>query len=114
MKLSDFKDEEAIEVISDLLAPIERIATNKNTATAKGGTVLSMARAMMKNNAAEVKEILAIMNRTEPEEYHCTAASVLKDLMELLSDTEFLRLFGVQSQTQTSAGSALESSEVSE
>jgi hypothetical protein len=114
VKLSDFKDEKAIEVVASLLEPIGKIAANKETAEAKGKTKLEFASALLKNNAAEVKDMLAILNDVDPADYHCSAASVLVDLLSMLNDPELMELFGLQSQTPASSGSASESTQAPE
>jgi hypothetical protein len=111
MKLSDFKDEKAIDVVARLLVPIGRIADNKKNAEAKDKSKLEFVSALLRNNAADVKDILAIMADVDPAEYHCTATSVLTDAMELFNDPDLMRLFGLQSETAASSGSASESTE---
>lgn len=100
MKLSDFKDEKAIEVVANLLVPIQKIVSNPETAKAKGKSMLEFASAMLLNNKRETMDMLAILADVDPAEYHCTAASVLFDTMNMLSDDELMRLFGLQSKTQ--------------
>lgn len=112
MRLSEFKDEKALEVVAGLLEPIGNIVTNTANATAKNGGLLDLAAAMLKNNAHDVMTMLAILDDKPPETYTCTAATVLRDVMNMLSDPELLQLFGLQSQTSTSAGSASLTSEV--
>lgn len=112
MRLSDFKDEKAIEVVADLLEPIANVVTNEKNAEAKDKGVLQFASAMLKNSAADVKSILAILDDKDPAEYHCTAASVLGDVVNMLSDPELMQLFGLRSETATSAGSASMKTEV--
>ena len=74
--------------------------------------MIALASAMLKNNAKDAKEILAILADKPIESYTCTAATVLKDMLNVLSDPDLLELFGLQSQTQTSAGSVSMNSEV--
>ena len=112
MRLSEFKAEKAIEVVAALLVPIGNIVANPANKEAKDSGVIALASAMRKNNATDAKEILAILADKPIESYSCTAATVLKDMLYVLSDPYLLELFGLQSQTQTSAGSALTSSEV--
>ena len=114
MKLSEFKDEKAIEVVAKLLVPIGNIVKNRDNANARGGTQLEFASAILANNPADVKDMLAILNDVDPAEYHCTAATVIFDTMNMLADEELLQLFGLQRQTQTSSTSASESGAESE
>lgn len=112
MRLSDFKDEKAIEVVADLLEPIFNIVSNAENAKAKDDGMIKFAGAMLKNSAKDVMSMLAILDDKEPSEYHCNAASVMRDVVNMLSDPELMQLFGLQRQTQTSAGSASEITEV--
>ena len=111
MRLSEFKDEKGIEVVAKLLVPIGNIASNPKNAKAKEGSMLTFASAMFQNNKKDVMEMLAILDDKEPSEYHCNAATILKDLINMLSDPEFLALFGLQSQTSSSSGSVSENIE---
>ena len=112
MRLSEFKKEKAIEVVANLLIPIGNIVANPANEEAKDGGVLKFASEMLKNNTKDAMEILAILADEPVESYTCTGVTVLKDMLTVLSDPDLLELFGLQSQTQTSAGSALTSSEV--
>lgn len=114
MKLSEFKDEKAIEVVARLLVPIGNIVKNRDNANARGGTQLEFASAILANNPSDVKNMLAILNDVDPSEYHCNAATVIFDVMNMLADEELLQLFGLQRQTQTSSTSASESGAESE
>lgn len=111
MRLSDFQDEKAIEVIGKLLPPIVRIAQRKENAEARDGSMASFAAAMLQNNAADVKEMLAVLNDEDPASYRCNAATVLRDVMVMISDPELLALFGLRSESTASSGSASENTE---
>ena len=112
MRLSEFKKEKAIEVVANLLIPIGNIVANPANKEAIDGGKIAFASAILKNNTKDAKDMLAILADEPIESYTCTAATVLKDMLNVLSDPDLLELFGLQSQTQTSAGSALTSSEV--
>jgi hypothetical protein len=109
MKLSDFKDDEAFEVVAQLLVPISNITGNG--VKKDGKTVAEYASELLKANKDDVKSIFAILNRTNAEDYHCTAASLMVDLVEMLADPELRVLFGLQSGTMASSGSASVSTE---
>lgn len=111
MKLSDFRDEKAIEVVADLLGPISKIVANKETAAAKDKGMIEFAAAMLRNSKRDVMDMLAILSGQKPEDYHCTAATVMKDVLDMFSDPELMQLFGLQRQTAGSSGSASESTE---
>lgn len=114
MKLSEFKDEKAVEVVARLLVPIGNIVRNRDNAKARGGTNLEFASAMLENNPTDVKNMLAILNDVDPSEYHCTAASVIFDVLSVFADEDLMQLFGLQGRTKTSSTSASESGAESE
>lgn len=111
-RLSDFKDEDAIRVVGELLVPIGNIVTNSINAGAKDKGALSFASSIFTNNTKDTLAMLAILSKTPSEEYSCTGATVLSDVIYMLSDPDLLQLFGLRSQTSTSAGSASLTSEV--
>lgn len=111
MRLSEFKDEKGIEVVAKLLIPIGKIATNTKNAESRNGSKLDFAAALLQNNPGEVKDMLAILADKDPAEYHCTAATVLMDVFNMVSDPELMMLFGLQRQTTASSGSASENTE---
>ena len=118
MRLSEFKDEKGIEVVAQLLVPISKIVSNKENAAIQkrlkdqGGSMLDFASAMLRNSPRAVMDMLAILDGKDPEHYHCSAATALRDVFNMLSDPELLSLFGLQSQTPVSSGSASESTGV--
>ena len=113
MRLSEFKEEKAFEVVAALLDPIGKITQNKENAAFRenGKTLMDFVKAMLKNNAPEVKEILVILDGKTPDTYHCSAATVLRDMFNMLSDPEIMGLFGFQRQNPASSGSALATTE---
>lgn len=113
IKLSEYKNEKAVELLADLLDPICKIAANPGNQKAKGKSKIHFAQAMMKNNAREIVDILAILSGENPEKYECTAADILVGVLELLNDDEISLLFGLQSQKKgvTPSGSVSESVE---
>lgn len=108
MRLSEFKDEKAIEVVADLLGPIGRIAANAKNAEAKGKSAAEFAGALLRNNPRDAMELLAILDGQDPADYHCTAAGILAGLLDMLNDPELMRLFGLRSGKGASSGSASE------
>ena len=114
MKLSDFKDEKGVEVVAKLLVPVCTIAANpaNSESKAKCKNKLEFASAMIQNNPSEVKAMLAILNDVDPKEYHCTGASVMIGLLEMLADPEVMQLFGLQSKMTGQTCSGLRSENI--
>lgn len=106
MRLSDYKDEKGVEVVAKLIVPIGNIANNAENADAKGKGALAFASAILQNNARDVMDMFAILNDTDPSEYHCDGATVLVDTFNMMTDPPLTALFGLQRQTAASSGSA--------
>ena len=113
MRLSDFKDEKAIEVVAKLLVPIGNIAADKEMASVQKsskhmGEFVSL---LLQKHAQDAMTMLAVLNDQDPADYHCNAATVLADTFQMISDPQLMSLFGLQRQTPASSGSASESTE---
>lgn len=114
MRLSEFRDEQGVEVVAKLLVPIAKIVSNEKNAKAQKeanegkGSMLDFVSALLQNSPRDVMDMLAILDGKDPNEYHCSAATVLVDALHMVSDPELLMLFGLQRQTLASPGSALE------
>ena len=106
-RLSEFKNEEGIVVVARLLQPIFRIVAGMEKPD--GMSSIEYVSKMLEKNPKDVMEIFAILSEVPVEEYSCNGASVMMDALKLASDKELMSLFGLQSQTQTSSGSASES-----
>lgn len=112
--LSDYKDEEAIELWADLLDPLSVILSDKDfTSGLKGKSYLVMAKDIMKKYSHEAVEIL---KRIDPDEID--GMNLLLRLVNLLADIgrnkEIMGFFGSSAQEMSeseSFGSATENTE---
>lgn len=115
-RLSDIKDEEALDVIADLLEPIVVICQNKELVKAvrSNKNKLKIAQIAIRANKKEVMEILSILS--DEKEYHCSAISILNDAKTLFGDQELIDFFTSQvlTEEQTSSASASENTEAKE
>lgn len=114
MKLSDFKDEKAVEIIAKLLVPIGRMAADSKNLEARKQGKLAFISALLQNNAKDVQTMLAILHEEDPEAYHCDGATVLVDTLEMMNDPALVSLFGLRSQAPASSGSASMTGEAEE
>lgn len=111
-QLSEFKNEEGVVVVAKLLSPISRIVLKLKDAGKKPmGSAVEFLSQVLEESPKDIMEIFAILSETPVEQYECNAASLLMDTVKLAADKEFMSLFGLQSQTPTSSGSASESTE---
>lgn len=113
MKLSEFKNEKAIDVLADILEPVQRIITNDKVQKLVNGeyTYIELAKTILKNCKSDIILILAILNDTPVNEYECSFFSILQDLIELLKTPEILDFFKLQGLEMKSSGSATENTE---
>lgn len=124
MRLSDFRGEEAIEVLADIIEPLAFICADPEIQAlnhTEGGTpMIAYVKPMLKNHSKEVVEILAILNRQSTEEYRAglTLATLPLQVLELINDPEIQNLFHSQSQSPVDlsafSGSVTESTEAEE
>lgn len=100
MKISEYKGEEAIDLLADLIAPATRILSNPQLALAvkNGKNKLEIARLIMKADKKATMEILALLAGVPVDEYECTVPSILKQLLEILSDEDLMSFFTSQAQ----------------
>lgn len=119
MKLSDYKGEQAIDVLVELMEPATAIMADKEVARLAQSKVpvIKIAKAALKNHKKEVIEILAVLDGEDPKEYaeKITVFTLPAKLLEVLNDPMMQSLFSLQGQTkEASSTSALENTEANE
>ena len=95
-KLAEVKDEEALDLIADLLDPVTEICTDtvfREMVNAKTYTRLEMVKYVIKNHKTSVIQALAVLEGVPVEEYHCNALTLPVTLLEIVNDPEVLKLF---------------------
>ena len=120
MKLSDYKGEEALDVLADIIEPLANIITDEEIqALAKDDKtpILAMVKPAIKNHKKDLIEVLARLENVSVEEYRETMNLITlpKQVLELLNDPEVQDLFFSQEQSGvtslTSSSSATENTE---
>ena len=113
MKLIDARDEEAIELLADLIDPIGVIAQDKEISYAlRTGQKAKAIKFSMKKHPSTIREILAICEGVPFEDYHPSALEIPAKLLFVLNRPDVQSLFTTQAQTvETSFGSATASTE---
>ena len=110
-QISQIKDDDALDLLSDLLEPAVAICSNEefiNSFKGKKVNRLKIAQLLLKNNKKEIMQILSILS--DEEEYHCNTISLLSDVVGLMNDEELISFFTSQVQMEeTSSASASES-----
>lgn len=92
-KLADFKDEEAIVLWGNLFQILAEMAEDEKTIEAmKSGNKTKMIACLTNEHPDIAMKLLRLLSE-KGDEYHCTAGSVLKDVMELFNDEDLLQVF---------------------
>lgn len=100
MKLSDYKDEEAMEVLADILEPSIEIFSDPDIKKAyEEKDRVKGVKVAIKNHPKAVMAIMAGLERVPVEEYHCNVISLPKMLMDVINDEELLSFFSYQGQS---------------
>ena len=111
-KLSEYKDEEALDLLADLMEPVTEIITDKEVVEAFfKKTRLSGIMLAIKKHKKAVFECMAILDGVPVEEYHCNLITLPKTILAVVNDKEFLTFFKSQGQEyleEESSGSATE------
>lgn len=118
-RLCEFEDLDAVGLIAKLLLPIGRLVQNdgvkeaRRAAQEEGRTMpmVELAGLMLEHGAQDIMTMLALLNETDPAEYHCNAVTVLHDVLTMFGDPDLQALFVSQSKTLASSGSASASTE---
>ncbi len=117
MKLSEYKGEDALDILADLIEPAAEIMTDPEIISAFRGDVpkTKIARLIIKGHKSAIISVLAALERENPEEYakKMNLFTLPAKLVELFNDPELINLFTLQGQETegTSSGSATESIE---
>lgn len=117
-KLSEYKDEEALDILADLLEPASEIMADPDFARAyRANNRMGAVKVAIKNHKRCVMEILAILDGVPVEEYHCNIFSLPVKLLSILNDRALVTGFTSQVQEMTSditSGPATENTEENE
>lgn len=114
MKLSDYQNEEALEVLADIIEPATMIIADKEVQKIykSGQPKLKLVTYMLKHHSSEVLDIMAGLDGVPREEYKCNILTLPVKLLEIMNDEQLLGFFSSQaSMGQTSSGNATESTE---
>lgn len=100
MKLSDIRNEQALDVLADIMEPTAEILADEEIKTIyrSGQPRLKLAAYVIKNHKKSVIEILARLDGEEPGTYNFSLLTLPKKVLELLNDPGLADLFTSQEQ----------------
>ena len=120
MKLSDYKGEEALDVLADIIEPLTYIIADEEIqklSKTPNTPMLAMVKPAIKNHKKELIEVLARLENKPVEEYKASMNLITlpMQVMELINDPEVQNLFFSQGESQVtslaSSSSATENTE---
>lgn len=105
-KLSEIKNEEALDVLADLLNPIAELSKDDGLKKIyKNGGKLPAVQYAIKNHKKAVLEMLAILDGENPETYEVNMIQIPIKVTELLNDEDVLGFFQSQGLIVSGASS---------
>jgi hypothetical protein len=104
MRLSDYKNEEALDVLAEILEPAAIIVADKELVKLAGNakTRIKAASYALKEHKKEVIAIIAALHRQEPEELEFSVASIGIELLDIFNDPALQEVFLSQGQMTSS------------
>lgn len=123
MKLSDYKGEEALDVLADIIEPLAMILSDKEIqelAKQKNVPAIKFIKPAIKNHKKELIEVLARLENESAEEYaeKVNLLTLPMQILDLVNDPEVQSLFRSQEKSQVtslaSSSPAMESTEAKE
>lgn len=117
MKLSEFENEKALDLLADIIEPAAEIFTDTDLADcARAGKKLKAINIALKNHQESVIAILAALDGKKPEEYKGNIITMTASLLEILNDEDLIAVFRSQGQmiSSVASGSAMENTEAKE
>lgn len=120
MKLSDYKGEEALDVLADIIEPLANIIADaeiQELSKKPNTPIIAMVKPAIKNHKGDLITVLARLENVPVEQYRETMNLITlpKQVMELLNDPEVQNLFFSQGESQVtslaSSSSATENTE---
>lgn len=117
-KLSEVKNEDALELIAEVIEPLSTIIGDPQAKAlrAKKAKTTEIMKWVLQNHSEEVLTILAALDGEDANEYEISAIQLPIRVLEILNDKELISLFSSQGQMteKTSSGSAMENTEATE
>lgn len=100
MKLSDYKGEDALDLLADIVEPAMEIISDKRISEAAKSKMSrgALVKLIIKNHKRSILTLMARVSGVDPETYNPDLFTLTADLMELISDEAFTELFQSQGQ----------------
>lgn len=112
-KLSEYKNEEALDLLADIIEPVALIFADGEFAEKLQQSIILAVQHVIKFHKKSVLAILARLDGVPVEEYECTIFTLPMTLINILNDPDMLNFFASQGLkiNAESFGSATENTE---
>lgn len=109
-KFSEYKDEDALDLLADILSPTVEIMQDEAVQKFfnKGDenmTVADVVTLVIKAHKKAVMQIMAALEGVPSEEYHCNIFTLPAQLMQVVNDPDLRAFFALQGQTDSASTS---------
>ena len=107
MKLSDYTNEDALDLLADLLDPVSDIMNDKGLQeiALQNGDKIAIAKYVLKNKQKQVVQILARMENKPLSEYKATITEMFAQILDVMNDKVMLDFFAAQARNIKGASS---------
>ena len=112
-KLSEYKNEEALDLLADILEPVAHIFADKDFVEQLQTNKMSAIQHVIRNHKSDVLTIMARLEGVSVDEYQCTIFTLPMALINMLNDPDLIDFFKSQGLkiNEESFGSATENIE---
>lgn len=113
-KLEEYENEEALDLLADLLGPVVMIFAEPDIAEfTRHKNYIKAVQVAIKKHKKEVLEIMATLEGVPVKEYRCNVVTLPKMLIDIMNDPLLADFFTSQAQTdsQTTSGPVTETTE---
>lgn len=95
MKLSEIKNEEALDVLADIIEPASEIFSDSDVREifSKGGTKSELISKCIRKHKSAILKILAGIERVPFDEYEVNVVTLPLKVLELFNDDDLLSFF---------------------
>ena len=108
MKLSELRDDAALDALEALIDPVCDIASRELLGMISKKDFRGVAKKILRDHRKSLVTILAVLECKTPEEFSFSLGDLYDKLRDLLEDSEFMKVFRSQLQkvAQESSGAA--------
>ena len=97
-KLSEYRDDEAVELLADILEPVCVICADKEVQDSMSKSKMEIIHACMKRHPKEVRQIMATLDGVPFEDYHIGVFDIPLKMLYILNDEDLVSFFQSQGQ----------------